>query len=726
MAELSNREKDLFLAALDMPADERGAFVAGACGADEPLRKQVEAMLKAHEQADSFLEKPPLWRKGALEPATELAPGDLEQAIGTHIGPYKLLQQIGEGGMGVVYMAQQQEPVSRYVALKIIKPGLDNTQVAARLEAERQALALMDHPNIARVFDAGATEDGRPYLVMELVKGTTITKFCDERRLSPRERLELFVPVCRAVQHAHQKGIIHRDLKPSNVLIALYDGKPVPKVIDFGIVKATGQRLTESTLFTQFGSILGTLEYMSPEQAEANQMDVDTLSDIYSLGVMLYELLTGSTPLSRERLKSAALLQVLMMIREEEPPSPSVRINQSGSELASLSQQRQTEPARLSSLFRGDVDGIVMKSLDKDRNRRYETAAGLAQDIERYLADEPIQARPPSAMYRFSKFVRRNRGVVLAASLLLGALIFGVIGTTIGMLVAIEAEHSAERARDDAVQARDEANTNKLIADGLKNQAIQNAAEHLRLKNLADENVLIADGLKNQAIQDAAEAVRLKNLADANAMAAKFQALRADTGRYANQLKSIQSAWQRDDLHTASKMLDDLPKEYRGTLEVRFLRAQCLRRARPSVGPNDSAAGEDHPRTFSPDGKTVVWMDGLVPGVQKSQWSMLVSDTVSKRTWKATGEVGRQPGMPAFDPTGRFLAVVDQLPDSSERRLTIWNAETGAKIRSVSCPSAGYPFNNEDSSVVMKKPVKKEDKEGLPYWTIGNLLTHGP
>src|SRR5205807_1627387 len=345
---------------------------------------------------------------------------------GTVIGPYKLLQQIGEGGMGTVFMAEQTQPVQRKVALKVIKAGMDSQQVVARFEAERQALAMMDHVNIARVFDGGATENGRPYFVMELVHGIPITKYCDDHHLTPRERLDLFVPVCQAIQHAHQKGIIHRDIKPSNVMVTLYDGKPVPKVIDFGVAKATEQKLTERTLFTQYGTMVGTLEYMSPEQAEMSALGVDTRSDIYSLGVLLYELLTGSTPLSRQRMKEAAYAEILRMIKEEEPPKPSTRLSDSGEALASISVNRHMEPAKLTKLVKGELDWIVMKTLEKDRNRRYETANGFGQDIQRYLADEPVQAGPPSAGYRLRKGGRKHRRPLAAATVVSLALLAGV------------------------------------------------------------------------------------------------------------------------------------------------------------------------------------------------------------------------------------------------------------------------------------------------------------
>ena len=343
------------------------------------------------------------------------APG--RERPGMVIGPYKLIQELGAGGMGAVWMAKQTEPVKRLVALKVIKPGMDSRQVIARFEAERQALALMDHPNIARVFDAGTTSAGRPYFVMELVKGLPLTKFCDERRLPPRERLELFIQVCQAIQHAHQKGIIHRDIKPSNVLVALYDGKPVPKVIDFGIAKATGQQLTEQTLITGFGVVVGTLEYMSPEQAELNQLDIDTRSDIYSLGVLLYELLTGSTPLEKKRVKEVAMLEVLRLIREEEPQKPSSRLSTTA-EMPSVAANRSLEPKKLSGQVRGELDWIVMKALDKARDRRYETANGFAADLQRYLADEPVRACPPSALYRFRKFARRNKTLLTVATMI--------------------------------------------------------------------------------------------------------------------------------------------------------------------------------------------------------------------------------------------------------------------------------------------------------------------
>jgi serine/threonine protein kinase/Flp pilus assembly protein TadD len=411
-----NPAKAIFLTAVERHAPEQWpAFLDRACAGQRELRGRVEALLEAHREVGTAEHREPAEGADAA-PVVTVDERPMREQPGAVIGPYKLIEPIGEGGMGTVWMAQQTEPVKRLVAVKLIKPGMDSRQVIARFEAERQALALMDHPHIARVLDAGATPERRPYFAMELVKGIPITRYCDERRLSVRERLELFVPVCQAVQHAHQKGVIHRDLKPSNVLVAPYDGVPVVKVIDFGVAKAAGQPLTERTLVTGFGAVVGTLEYMSPEQAELNNVDIDTRSDIYSLGVLLYELFTGTTPLPKKRLSEAAFAEVLRIIREEEPPRPSTRISTLGQEAVTVSAIRQSDPMRLRQLVRGELDWIVMKALEKDRDRRYQTANGLAMDLQRYLRDEPVLACPPSRWYRLHKLAWRNKGTFAAAS----------------------------------------------------------------------------------------------------------------------------------------------------------------------------------------------------------------------------------------------------------------------------------------------------------------------
>jgi serine/threonine protein kinase/tetratricopeptide (TPR) repeat protein len=421
-------------------AEERAAYLDRACGGDVELRRRVEKLLDAHYRAGSFLESPAPNLDATVEESVGAGPG-------TVIGPYQLLEQIGEGGMGLVFVAEQLQPVRRQVALKLIKPGMDTREVIGRFEAERQALALMDHPNIARVLDAGATEQGRPYFVMELVYGIPITQFCDEHRLPLRQRLELFLSVCQAVQHAHTKGIIHRDLKPSNLLVSRHEGTPLVKVIDFGVAKAVGQHLTDTPVYTHFLQLIGTPLYMSPEQAGMSGLDIDTRSDIYALGVLLYELLTGTTPFDPARLRDVGFDEIRRIIREEEPPRPSTRLSESKASLPSIAAQRQTEPAKLAKLVRGELDWIAMKALEKDRNRRYETASAFAADVQRYLNDETVQACPPSAWYRVRTFVRRNKGPVLAVAGVLLALVGGIVGTTIGLLQAESAQLRAEGER---------------------------------------------------------------------------------------------------------------------------------------------------------------------------------------------------------------------------------------------------------------------------------------
>jgi serine/threonine protein kinase len=446
-----NRVKALFVAAVDLPPGERTAFVVRECGADAALRTRLDELLAAHDGAATVDAAP---GTAAYDPdATRTADTQPLGATGEVIGgKYHLIDEVGTGGMGSVWRAEQRVPVKRYVAVKLIKAGMDSKAVLARFDAERQALAVMDHPNIARVFDGGVTADGRPYFVMELVKGTPITTFCDVRKLTPRQRLELFVPVCSAIQHAHMKGVIHRDIKPSNVLVALYDDKAVPKVIDFGIAKATGAALTDHTLNTGFGAVVGTPEYMSPEQASLNNLDIDTRSDVYALGVLLYELLTGSPPFTRQELEVKGLLELLRVVREVEPPRPSVKLS-TASAKPSIAANRGTGPTPLTKLLRSELDWLVMKALEKDRNRRYDSANGFAADVQRHLAGEQVQAVPPSLGYRVRKWVRKNRGLVTTSGLVAASLL---AGTGVSTWQAIRAEQEAERARSEEQKVREE------------------------------------------------------------------------------------------------------------------------------------------------------------------------------------------------------------------------------------------------------------------------------
>jgi serine/threonine protein kinase/tetratricopeptide (TPR) repeat protein len=483
-------------------AHRRAAYLDQVCAGDGELRRNIEMLLRAQANAGDFLSLP-------VTAAIATIDGTSTERLGSVVGSYKLLEQIGEGGFGVVFMAEQQEPLRRKVALKVIKPGMDSRQVIARFEAERQALALMDHPNIAMVFDAGtlggrrqAAASGeslpsspptacclpsraeRPYFVMELVKGVPITEFCDQNQLTTRQRLELFVPVCQAVQHAHQKGIIHRDIKPSNVLVTLHDGTPVPKVIDFGIAKAIGQQLTDQTLFTGFAQIIGSPLYMAPEQTALSSVDVDTRSDIYSLGVLLYELLTGTTPFDKERLQGADYDELRRIIREEEPPRPSSRMTTLGQAATTASIHRRSDPKRLCQLLRGELDWIVMKCLEKDRTRRFPTANGLGRDIQRYLRDEPVEACPPGAGYRLRKFAKRNKGRVLAVVLVLLALLAGMAGTTWGMIRAKEWAEGERRAKEEVqIRAAQVENATEILASvfgDLDPQAADKAGVALR------------------------------------------------------------------------------------------------------------------------------------------------------------------------------------------------------------------------------------------------------
>ncbi len=493
-AERPDNTKRIFNAAAGIQdAVEQAAYLDQACGENQSLRAEIEDLLSRDQDAGPFLDVPAAYIAATID----VPP--IAERLGTQIGPYKLHQEIGEGGMGVVYMALQKEPVRRKVALKIIKPGMDTREVIARFAAEEQALAMMDHPNIAKVHDAGTTDSGRPYFVMELVHGVTITQYCDDNNLTTDQRLELFVSVCHAVQHAHQKGIIHRDIKPSNILVTLHDGVPVPKIIDFGIAKATNQQLTTQTLATGYGQMIGTPLYMSPEQAQYSGLDIDTRSDIYSLGVLLYELLTGSTPFDREQFQDAGLDEVRRLIREQEPQRPSTRISTMGMAATTVSEHRRTNPVELSNSLRHELDWIVMKALEKDRARRYETANDFARDIQRYLDDEPVEACPPSKIYRLKKFTRRNRTAVLATTAVGFALVLGA-GVAAGQAYrATKAETLAEEQLQIATEQQRLAKQQAQLAQKQKRLAEEAAEREGKLRVDAEQATQQAEAARKQA-----------------------------------------------------------------------------------------------------------------------------------------------------------------------------------------------------------------------------------
>ncbi len=645
----------IFNQALEQAAGEpRAKFLQSACGQDDTLRSKVERLLRAHEEAGGFL------------PTRNTDASPLAEGPGTQIGKFKILEQIGEGGFGVVYMAEQKEPVRRRVALKIIKLGMDTKQVVARFEAERQALALMDHPNIAKVLDGGCTEPpvvdsttphspsvthyGRPYFVMELVKGRPITKFCDEERLSTPQRLELFIAVCRAIQHAHQKGLVHRDVKPSNILVSFVDGKPVPKIIDFGIAKAMQHDLTDKTVFTRFHQFMGTPAYMSPEQAGTDSADIDTRSDIFSLGVVLYELLTGQTPMESRELASADYDEIRRQIREVEPMRPSNRISTlSASERTTVAQSRSVDPGKLSRLVSGDLDWIVLKAMDKDRNRRYETANEFAKDLQRYLENEPVTARKPSVAYVFQKFARRHRAVLATAA-------------CFALLLTVSAGVAAAQA--------------------IKNKSLFTAAEEARLKAMNAKQR--ESELRRIAETERDRSERLLYTANMNLAGRAWDA--ANVGRAEELLQMHRPQPNQRDLRNFEWFyLDDLCHT-----ELLTLKGHTDRVWRAVFSPDGTRLA-----SVSDDKTVKVWDAATgqeiltLPGHGDWIWDVAFSPDGNQlaspsldstvKVWDATsgreiltlkGNVGPVRGV-AFSPDGKRLA------SAGERQLKLWDLTTG-------------------------------------------------
>jgi WD40 repeat protein/serine/threonine protein kinase len=686
---VEGRIKEIFALALERKAPaEREKYLAEVCQGDPELRREIESLLRAGEQAGDFLGK-----------TMQLPQPDFTvERTGTMIGRYKLLEKIGEGGFGVVYMAEQVEPVQRKVAIKIIKAGRDTREVVARFEAERQALALMDHPNIARVLDAGATEAGRPYFVMELVRGIAITEYCDQKNLSTAERLQLFMKVCHAVQHAHQKGIIHRDLKPNNVLVTLHDGEPVPKVIDFGVAKALGQKLTEKTLFTGFAQMIGTPAYMSPEQAELSGLDIDTRSDIYSLGVLLYELLTGVTTFDTETMRKAALDEIRRMIRETEPLKPSTRLRTLGDKLSEVAKWRNTEPASLSRLVRGDLDWIVMKCLEKDRKRRYETPDALAQDIARHLNNDPVLASPPSVGYLLVKFVRRHRvGVSLGAALAVTVLISAGVSIWQAVRASRQAElaetrrREADSSRQESVEARSLAERSaKAVSHQLARQYVDKGVQRLDDGDYFGSLVWFTEALQLDEGDPESEALQRLRIG----AVLKQSPTVLELFRHKDGVVSVEFSADGRRLVTAS-----------GDKTARVWDVSTGAPLSPPMEHGDAVISA----SFSPDGLRVVtasfdhtariWDAStgapLTPPMQHASnvWSaafspdgrrvVTASEDGTARIWDAaTGQPVALPlrheaavWLTAFSPDGHFVVTASQ-----DKTARIWDAETGRPV----------------------------------------------
>ncbi len=675
------RLEEIFDAALSRPPAEREAYLGDACACDDTLRAEVRALLAANDAAGDFMKA-----TAPLPPEVEAELARLKpEEASDRIGPYKLLQQIGEGGFGVVWMAEQEQPVRRRVALKIIKLGMDTKEVVARFGQERQALAMMDHPNIAKVFDAGATPTGRPFFVMELVRGIRITDYCDQANLPTANRLQLFIAVCHAVQHAHQKGIIHRDLKPSNILVTLQDGVPVPKVIDFGVAKATQQRLTDLTLFTQFEQMIGTPLYMSPEQAEGS-LDVDTRADIYALGVLLYELLTGRTPFDPAELMRKGLDEIRRVIREQEPPRPSTALStMTADAMTAIAQHRHSDSAKLIGLLRGDLDWIVMKAIEKDRTRRYDTANAFAEDIQRHLASEPVIASPPSRAYRLQKLVRRHRFAVAAGTAVAVALILGIAGSAWQAVRATKAEKLAEGRRMQAEAAANQARESLSQSDFL--QALRSIEENRNHDALAQ----LARSLSVNPRNDAAlcrlttfliyhgfalpiSRMNMDNVFETNSAQLSPDGKRivitsGDTARVCDAQSGhpLTKPMQHDGMVQSAQFSPDGKRIVTSSRDERGGKARVwdAQNGQPLIEPVKHRA-KFYPAQFSPDGKRIITMWDYGPQV----WDVQSGEALSEPL-KHSGRIDSA----QFSPDGTRVVTA-----SWDKTARVWDAHSGQPL----------------------------------------------
>ena len=704
-------EKEVFNVARRLDSAEAVAeYLSQVCGDDAPRRARIQQLLKDH-RADSFLE----------QPAVTPTPGDTIDTAqpmereGQSIGRYKLLQQIGEGGFGVVFMAEQQRPVRRKVALKVIKPGMDTKEVIARFEAERQALALMDHPNIAKVLDAGETESGRPYFAMELVKGVPLTEFCDSNKLTSRERLDLFITACRAIQHAHQKGIIHRDLKPSNVMVTLDENRPVPKVIDFGVSKAISQQLTERTLFTAYGQMVGTPVYMSPEQAQMSGIDIDTRSDVYSLGVMLYELLTGTTPLSAERLRDTAYVEMQRLIAEEDAPKPSTRITTLGDQQAKIARHRGTDARQLKQFLLGDLDWIVMKALDKERSRRYESASSLANDVERFLNDDAIEARPPSAAYRFQKFARRHRAALSTATVIAAVLVIAAVVSTWQAVKATRAEASTKRALAEVIEQ-------KAAVQTEKDEVQKQKDEVQRQKDAAVDAQQDAQDAQKQAESIAA---RNRRLLYASNMLAADQISQAIYGGQ-QKVEELLAAWIPTD---SQPDLREFAWRYQWTrLHFSALHTVLECDAAGISGDGNLVTADETGLRVWDDGGAVldhVWTQDASQArlSPNGRWAAIPDRREVQLIELKSGQVTQRiPGNRCvFSANGELIAAWgNQIP------IGVWNAATGEHVSALeSLAAAGLPSNPSQSAFFLAPSGRSVFLRGHPEYYQATAFIDG-